>query len=193
MNSQLLLKFSLKKLLICLSLIILSYEQQQCISGKNCPLNQGECISGKCVCNTGYQTLLAQSTPIDQQIYCNYKQISQYTPIILEIFLPSIGHFTVGNYWLGLIKISLLLTYVISSYIGFGKLEPPELWLKLMEKIGIAAFLNVSKNENARGNASKILIIAFDISGVLISLMYFADLFCYKLGVYNDGYGFPFV
>ena len=191
MNSQLSLKFSFKKLLICLSLIILSY-QQQCISGKNCPFEQGQCIADKCVCNTGYQTLLVQSTP-DQQIYCNYKQISQYTPIILEIFLPSVGHFTVGNYWLGLIKISLLLAYVISSYIGFGKLEPPELWLTLMKKIGIAGFLGISSNENVRGNASKIIIITFDISGILISLMYFADLFCYKFGVYTDGYGFPFV
>ena len=52
MQSQSYLKFSLKKLLIYLSLLILSLEQQ-CIFGKNCPVNQGLCVTDICVCGEG--------------------------------------------------------------------------------------------------------------------------------------------
>ena len=57
MYSQLFFKLSFKKILIYLSLIILTYEQQ-CIFGKNCPVNQGLCVSDMCVCSEGYQALL---------------------------------------------------------------------------------------------------------------------------------------
>ena len=79
MSYQLIFKLSINKFIIYLSLIILTYEQQ-CIFDKNCPVNQGLCVSDICVCSEGYQTLLSQNTPLDQQIYCNYKKISQYKP-----------------------------------------------------------------------------------------------------------------
>ena len=60
--------------------------QPQCVLGKNCPFNQGICVSNFCKCNEGFETLIDETLPADQQIYCNYEQISQYTPIILEIF-----------------------------------------------------------------------------------------------------------
>ena len=195
MYSQLLFKLSFKKILIYLSLIILTYEQQQCIFGKNCPVNQGLCVSDMCICSEGYHTLLAENTPIDQQIFCNYKKISQYTPIIFEIFLPSIGHFIVGNYWLGIIKLSLLLAYVISSYKLYGKVSLPHILKVLFEKIGLGIFLgNPGKirNDNLE-TIEKIFKTIFCISSTFFSLMFFVDLFCYKFGVYTDGNGVPFV
>ena len=199
MHSQSYLKFAIKKLLIYLSLLILSHEQQ-CIFGKNCPVNQGFCVTDICVCTEGYQTMLDKSTPIDQQIFCNYKKISQYTPIVTEIFFPSLGHFIVGNYWLGLIKIALLLAYVISSYSLYKKVAMPTLLKILLEKIGLTIFLGLPHDTRLRStikkiedNKTKILKKIFHISGTLFSLMYFVDLFFYKFGIYTDGNGVPFI
>ena len=195
MSSKVLFKLSTKNLLVFLLLFIFSYEQQ-CIFGKNCPVNQGMCVSNICVCNEGYHTLLDESTPVNLHIYCNYKKISQYTPIVTEIFLPSFGHFIVGNYWLGLLKLSLIITYVLSSYYLYEKVDLPALFKQLFEKIGISIFLGIPIGGlRSRQDIRRPLFVKqiFLVSGVLISLMYFVDLFFYKFGVYTDGNGVPFV
>ena len=132
------------KLILYLSLLLLSYEQQ-CVLGKNCPYNQGECITDYCICNKNYHTLLDSTLPPEQQIFCNYKKMSQFTPIVLEVFLPSIGHFVVRNYWLGLIKLSLLLTFIFSSYYLYNEIKLPELMETLLEKIGIEKFIGLTE------------------------------------------------
>lgn len=243
-------------LLIYLSLIIFSYEQQ-CIIGQNCPYNQGVCVSNACKCYEGYDTLIDESLPADQQIFCNYKKFSQYTPIILEIFMPSIGHFVVGKYWIGLIKLSLLFTFFGTSYYLYQRVTFPSLFNILFEKIGISAFIDLEKgdeengkneeeenngneeeeennpntrlrskkkdrekpnfkvkkqfheegdevpdnqkpllpkeeNENNKEDKEKYFKILLEISGTFLTLLYFLDLFLYKLGVYKDGNGIPF-
>ena len=253
-------------LLIFLFLLI-STNEQQCILGENCPFNQGICVSDVCNCYPGYHTLIDESAPVGQQISCNYKKFSQYTPIILELFMPSIGHFYVGNYWLGLIKLTLLITFIGSSYYLYNKFKLPELFTALLEKIGFGGVLSFETNkkdddekdgeenkgeenkedenniegkeqkeQRLRGqkknnnkpkpkyvikkqfhgdesdvaeNEKKLLEeedknnnkcecnekwvkILFELSGTFISLMYFLDLFLYKLNVYTDGYGVPF-
>ena len=60
------------KLILYLSLVIFSYEQQY-VQGQNCPYNQGECISGYCRCNNNYYTLLDTTLSGEQQIYYNYQ------------------------------------------------------------------------------------------------------------------------
>ena len=173
----------------------MTYEQQ-CILGKNYPANQGLCVSDMCVCSEGYHTLLAQNIPLDQQIFCNYKKISQYIPIVLEIFLPSIGHFIVGNYWLGIVKLSLLLAYVISSYHLYGKVSIPHLLKILIEKIRSENFHGILIDRFIDINLAikvKILKAIFCISSTFFSLMFFVDLFFYKFGIYTDGNGVPFV
>ena len=196
MPSKALFKLFTKNLFLFLLLFIFSYEQQ-CILGKNCPVNQGMCVSDICVCNEGYYTLLDKSTPANLLIYCNYKKISQYTPIVTEIFLPSLGHFIVGNYWLGILKISLILAYLLSSYYLYKKVSLPSLFKKLFEKIGISTFLeesNVTRQRTRQDTQRKLFVKKiFHVSSTLISLMYFADLFFYKFGVYTDGNGVPFV
>ena len=240
---------------ILLYLILLVFSNgQQCILGNNCPYNQGICVADSCNCYKGYYTLLDSSLPVDQQIYCNYKQISQYTPIIIEIILPGFGHLYVGKYWMALIKISLLLTFLFSSYYLYHEFRFPELFTDLFEKIGFSGIISVEKkdedgenkegeeekkeeeeednngkhilrggrnqdkakyvvkkqyrededtkeekliqkeeDENKEQKCNKFMKIIFELSGILISLLYFMDLFLYKFGVYNDGNDVPFV
>ena len=89
------------------------------MQGANCPNDQGVCLmQNYCMCINGYHTLLDQNVPGASQTYCNYKKISVYVPVILEIFFPSVGHFVVGKYWMGLIKLS---SYNFPNIILFGK------------------------------------------------------------------------
>ena len=175
--------------------------------------------------------------------------------------MPSIGHFYVGNYWLGFIKLTLLIAFIGSSYYLYNKFKFPELFIALFEKIGFGGVLNFEtdkkdddekdgeenkedennierkehKNQRFRGqkkninkakpnyamkkqfhgnendvaeNEKKLLEedennnkcgcnekwvkILFELSGTFISLMFFLDLFLYKLNVYTDGNGVPF-
>ena len=142
-------KISIIKLLLFFSLFILSYEQfqQQCTLGKNCPFNQGICVSNFCRCYEGYVTLNDVSLPPEKQIYCNYQQKSQYTPIILEIFLPCIGHFVVGNYWIGLLKFSLILSFILSSLSLYGEIRIPPLLIILFNKLGLSSILSKEDNK----------------------------------------------
>ena len=181
-------------IIILFSLFIkLSYEQQQCIMGQNCPLNKGTCNVNTCTCLEGYYTLLDQSTPADQQIYCNYEQTSHYMPMVLEMFLPSIGHFTVGKYWIGLIKLFLLLGYVISHYILFEKFEIPDALKYILTKIRITALLGIPLDVSVQSEKSNIILVIMDqVCGILFSLMYIADVFLYFFKCYNDGNGVPF-
>ena len=176
-------------------ILFIKASEQQCIMGQNCPFNQGICSGDTCSCKEGYYSLLDNSKPFNNQIFCNYEQTSQYVPIILEMFLPSIGHFVVGKYWLGLIKLILLLSYSISCYILYKKWEFPKVFLFLFRKIGLKFFIGLPINLRGRENSLDIIIkqIIMEISGLLISLLYFADLFAYKLGVYTDGNGVPFI
>ena len=130
-----------------LELLIFS-NGQQCILGNNCPYNQGICVADTCNCYKGYYSLLDESLPVDQQIYCNYRQISQYTPIILEIILPGFGHLYVGKYWMALIKISLLLSFIFSSYYLYHEFRFPELFTDLFEKIGFSGIISMEKKED---------------------------------------------
>ena len=127
------------KILLISSLLIDSLQQQlTCTLGQNCPLNQGMCVGDFCQCLDGFYSLLDPKLLPDQQIYCNYEQINVYKPLIMEIFLPSIGHFYVGKYWLGLIKLILLITYVTCSYLIYGYFGVPRFITTIMRKFGIS-------------------------------------------------------
>ena len=233
-------KLFLIKCLIYLSILTLSYEQQ-CILGKNCPYNQGICVSNICNCLSGYQTLLDPSLPTDQQIFCNYQKISQYTPLILEIFFPSIGHFIVGKYWMGLLKLALLIVFLSSSLYLYQTLKLPSFISSLFQYINIFQILGIGKEKGegdanddeigeeggedsiilrkrnnkdkyvvkkqyheegedkvdnkkqSNDNKDKYIELIFNLSGFFLSILYFMDLFFYKLGIYKDGNGVPFI
>ena len=48
------------------------------------------------------------------------------------------------------------------------------------------------ENENKEDHKEKFLKYLSELSGAFISLLYFLDLFLYKLGVYKDGNGISF-
>lgn len=122
--------------ILTFSLFNVSFEQ--CVSGGNCPLNQGECVNNACNCLSGFYTLLDPQLPPEQQTYCNYEQINVYAPLILELFLPSFGHFYTGKYYLAIAKLILLFTYLTSSYYLYDKLKMPIYIRYIMEKFGPA-------------------------------------------------------
>ena len=131
------------------SLLNFSFEQQ-CVQGVNCPFNQGECVGTTCNCLGGFYSLLDPQKPVEQQIYCNYEQINVYAPIILELFLPSFGHFYVGNYLLGLIKISILLVYICTSFYLFNRIKMPKYIEFAIDRFGpfILSFIGITVKDD---------------------------------------------
>ena len=109
-------------LLIPLFSLVLS---QQCVPGKNCPFNQGFCNGGTCECLEGYKTFYNKALPFDQQTYCNYQQINHFIPLILEI-APGLGHFYVGNYIRGAIKLILFVLWLWSAIYLHKELKIPK-------------------------------------------------------------------
>ena len=217
------LSLFLKLLIITLYVFPFSF-QQQCIQGENCPYNQGICVSNTCQCNQNYHSLIDETLPAEQQIYCNYRKYSQYFPIILEFVAPSLGHFLVGNYWKGLIKLSLIIIFVSSSFYLYKRLKIPELFVTLFESIGLSGLFGggVKEGDDKKDDDNGALRLrsspnrpfsqeisdgveddyeednvylkfVFEISGILLPLLYFLDLLLYKFKVYNDGNGVPFV
>ena len=85
-----------------------------CVMGKNCPEGRGICmLKDYCACLRGYKTLIKDQNITDlNSAYCNYEQTSKYIPLILEIFLPSTGHFYVGRYFHALVKFLLIFPVI---------------------------------------------------------------------------------
>ena len=67
-------------------------------------------MNGECICTNNYWTL-KNNNPTSPIIYCNYKRISSTLILIAEFFIPSLGHFLAGKYYMGIIKLSLLSFY----------------------------------------------------------------------------------
>ena len=131
MNEQIHLK-------IMLLFSFLSFSLEQCIAGGNCPLNQGTCAGDLCNWNSGFYSLLDPQLPPEKQIYCNYEQINVYIPLLLELFLPSLGHFYSGKYLMGIMKLSFLIIHIATSLMLFGFIGVPQFLIFLMDKFGIS-------------------------------------------------------
>lgn len=111
---------------------------EACIDGVNCPLNQGACQGDICACSNGYWTLLDTNIPMENQTYCNYEKINSFAPFIMEVFLPSVGHFYVGKYYCGIIKLTLLIIFVSTSIALYNKVTLPPCLLKLASLFGLS-------------------------------------------------------
>ena len=83
----------------------------------NCPFGQGQCINEECFCIKGYKTVtLEQNKPFE---YCNYKQYSRWTPFVLEFLFPTIGHFYIGNFYRGILKLSIMIGPLLIWLMGY--------------------------------------------------------------------------
>ncbi len=136
MNIKLKKKNFFIKIYLTFSLFCFSLEQ--CVLGVNCPRNQGICVGDQCSCLNGFYSLLDVSLPPEKQVFCNYEQINVYIPLILEIFLPSIGHFYAGKYWMGLLKLFLLIIHISVSLKLFGFIGVPKFLILFMDRFGIS-------------------------------------------------------
>ena len=179
---------------------------QQCIFGKNCPYNQGFCIDTKCECIEGYWSLMDKSLLPEQQTFCNYKQTSLYIPLFLEFILPSLGHFYVGKYWFGLIKLFLLvLSFSTGAYL-YGDIQVPS-FITILKNQFVSdqpIFERKNMKEVLRGNkktitledeisiGQKIIIVIFNICFYPFWILWASDLYFYFFKVYKDGNGVPF-
>lgn len=97
----------------------------QCIQGQNCPNGQGFCMGTNCMCKGDFETVLDESLPLDQQIYCNYEKTSKFTVLMLELLVPSFGHFYSGNYFKGILKFLIVVSFIFFSLVHNGSLKMP--------------------------------------------------------------------
>ena len=181
------------KLLIILSLFAFILSQQNCIQGTNCPLNQGVCIADMCECLEGYRTFYNKALPVDQQIFCNYQQINHYYPLILEVFLPGFGHFYVGKYFFGTIKLLLAIGFISSSIYLYHEIKVANfiktIWLMITNKI-----LGEELKSGPGGiNMVEIAQQIFNITFHPFWMFWVFDLYMYFTKSYNDGNGIPLV
>ena len=88
-----------------------------CVPGDNCPIGQGVCINSECVCDYRYQTLYSNET---NQIYCNYRLINRYIPLILEFIFPSVGLLYMGRKIHGLFKLFCVFIMALNNAKIFG-------------------------------------------------------------------------
>ena len=179
------------KLVFALSLLSFAYSQQ-CIQGTNCPLNQGICNGNTCECLEGFQTFYNKNLPLDQQIYCNYQQINHFYPLILELFLPGIGHLYVGKYFFAIAKILLVIIFVSSSYYLYKELKIPDFITALKD----TALNNILDELEIRGTSPAkftIMQALFDITFYPFWAFWAFDLYMYFTKSYNDGNGIALV
>ena len=162
---------------------------QQCISGKNCPFNQGLCLADICECLAGYKTLNNPKLAPEQQIYCNYKQINHLIPLILELFLPGIGHFYVGKYWFGLIKLLLALILLSLCYYIYNNLRIPS----YIETFRLMLLKDISDEVGCRcaryDYTYDIIQFGFKITFYTFLIFWAFDIFMYFTKIYYDGNG----
>ena len=83
-----------------------------CVPGDNCPIGQGVCLNSECVCDYRYQTLYSNET---NQIYCNYRLINRYIPLILEFIFPSVGLLYMGRKIHGLFKLFCVFILALNN------------------------------------------------------------------------------
>ena len=142
-------------------------------SEENCLPSRGHCVNGECMCNQYYVTLYddkdSSNVNTKDRMYCNYERETRWKPFIMEMLLPTLGHFYIGNITLGLIKLALLFGPVIIMVIAFG--------LSLLIK------------DDDNSNASYVPIACSIICVILFSIMHIYDLIMYGIARYVDGYG----
>ena len=165
---------------------------QQCAPGSNCPYNQGICVGNTCECLAGYKTLFNKDTPISKRINCNYKQINHFIPLILEFFLPGIGHFYVGKYWFGIIKLILAIASFYSVYYVFSEMRFPG-FIYTFKKITTDTIYDGVCFCKTGINSIDICQKIFNITFYPLELFWLFDIFMYFFKVYNDGNGIPLV
>ena len=181
------------KIFLIIALFALTISQQ-CIAGTNCPLNQGICVGGACQCLDGYKTLLNKALPQEEQIFCNYKQINHFIPLVLE-FIPGIGlgHFYIGRYWLGIIKLCLAIIFVSCSVYLYKELKLPSYFEAFIKTITNKIIPEECICGTGGLNPLEIAQFLFNISFHPFWIFWLFDIYMFFTKSYNDGNGMPLI
>ena len=164
------------KLLIhaIISLTIINYILSACIQGGNCPNGKGKCVNNQCVCFSDYYSLNYQIYKNDT-IFCEYRKMSRFGPLILEFFLPCVGHFYAGKMRLFILKFLIVFFPVICYCCGLTTIGQ-----------------NPDGTQRGISNITWIFLIIFVITLVILPFFHICDLICYAFAFYYDGNGVPF-
>ena len=144
-----------------------------CIEGGNCPKEGGSCINNQCICKDEYYSLNYIINKNDT-IFCEYKRMSRFGPLILEFFLPTIGHLYAGKIRLFIAKLIIIIFPVIFYFCG------------LLNNIQ-------TQDGSQRVHNFSIILILFVIFIIILPFFHICDLICYSFGFYYDGNGVPFI
>ena len=169
----------MNKLITIISLIFLyklNYVKLTCIPNINCPKEAGQCITNNCICFDEYYSLNNKLNPKNDTMFCEYKRMSRFAPLILEFFLPTIGHLYAGKMNLFISK----LFFIIFPLIGY-----------------CCGLTNSQQNpDGTPKNISTfnwILLILLILSSIILPFFHIIDLICYSFVFYYDGNGVPFI
>lgn len=146
-------------------------------NASNCPKGQGKCTKKKeCKCYPYFATsTIGNDNP---HIYCNRQQKSRWIAFVLELLLPSVGHFYSSRLFYGFIKLGLLIFPLVVFALGFCCKEKPN--------------LNESREVAPDLTGKDIIPHTIAIIGVIaFMLFYITDLVLYGIHYYYDGYGVP--
>ena len=146
-----------------------------CVQGQNCPNGRGKCINNKCICYNSFYSLNYEIYK-DDIIFCEYRKMSRFGPLILEFFLPSIGHLYAGKMRFFITKLIIILFPLLCYCCGLTNIGQ-----------------NPDGTQRDISNITWIFLIIFIISIVILPFFHICDLICYSFGLYYDGNGVPFI
>ena len=177
----------------------------------NCLDTYGFCRGNECVCINNFWTVnnQEQSSPF---IYCNHKRYNRFLLLIMEFFLPTVGHFYAGKYYLGAFKLIFLfipfLAFIIGFIFDFSKeedqliknkkedLEKEDDILNDSSDPSLASLNNLyvaNREEKKVCFTTYLPVIVTLICLCLFIVIHIIDLICYSFAIYKDGYGAPLV
>ena len=200
---------------VLIILLCLYLTNSACIPGKNCPKGQGYCLKNKCICINYFWTL-ANIQPINRPIvYCHYERFNRYKLLVFEFFVPSLGHFLAGKYYLAFLKLSLLIIPILSCITGFcfyyksdsyqnsrGKKnditneeeQPLEINRQNSLNSGNSGNLHeANKEEKPTEWFTYFPVIVTFVCLTILIIMHIVDMICYGLAYYYDGNGVPLI
>ena len=197
----------IRLIFIALILNSISTINNICIEGENCPIGKGFCRANNCICLNNYWSIInkGNSSPT---IYCNYKKYNRFLILIIEFFIPSLGHLISGKYYFFIIKFLLLLIPFIIFLYGYLNFrnessidkKNTNVYQPTREDENEIIFSNSLDEQLHIANRKKVnidkstYIFNFFAFLCLISfmIMHIMDIICYLFGLYSDGNGAPF-
>ena len=147
-----------------------------CIKNENCPKENGKCIKNYCVCFEEFYSLKNKLNPEEDKIFCEYRKMSRFGPLILEFFLPTLGHLYAGKMNLFFAKLFFIIFPLIGYFCGFMDNKP-----------------NPDGSAKIISTCNWILLILLIGSAIILPFFHIIDLICYSFGIYRDGNGVPFI